>query len=149
MSKIIFEHQPFPFAAAVGCYWHLVSDPSQGSSRAHSTGPHYIRTSGTVGKKQWIILYILPKTSSVLFWFLLNPHSSDRGCSAPSASGSSPFLSPAPSAVAPGWLAARQCVYADGSYPGGSQCTLTAGCLDYAEPGKRWQGKETDVLYNV
>lgn len=54
------------------------------------------------------------------------------------APGSSPSLSPGPFAAAPGWPAALQCVYADGSYPADSRCTPTAGCRDYAEPGRKF-----------
>lgn len=64
----------------------------------------------------------------------LNSHSSDRSCSAASAPGSCPALSPAPSAAAPGWPAARRCACADGSCPAGSRCTPAAGCRDCAGP---------------
>jgi len=68
--------------------------------------------------------------------FCVYLHSADRG-SAPLAPGISPALFPALSPVVPGWPAALQSVYADGSYPAGSRCTPAAGCLDYVEPGEK------------
>lgn len=88
-----------------------------------------------------------------LLYCCVYSRSADRGCSAPFALGSYPSLSPAPSAAAPGWPAALQCAYADGSYPADSQCTPTAGCLDFVEPGKKnkrsLHGVNTGAWYDL
>lgn len=144
VSKIIVKCQPWPFAAADGCYWPGAPGPGRGNSRGHSTGPHCTGTSGTGGQTQaWYMCLQWKYSPHVLYCCMVNSHSSDRGCSAPSAPGSSPSLSPAPSAAAPRWLAAQQCVCADGSYPADSLCTPTAGCLDYAEPDKKMKKRRS------